>query len=45
MVGFVGFCEKVLERIPRGDWEENREMVLWRSSRQNARGGLRVLQM
>jgi hypothetical protein len=38
IVGFVGFCEKVCERIPRGEWEEGvREMVLWRYSRHGAR--------
>jgi hypothetical protein len=32
IVGFVGFCEKVWERIPWGQREEgDREMVLWRS--------------
>jgi hypothetical protein len=32
IVGFVGSCEKVWERIPQGQWEEgDREMVLWRS--------------
>jgi hypothetical protein len=49
IVGFVGSCEKVWERVPRGHWEEGvREMVLWRCSRYGARsgrGGLRVLQM
>jgi hypothetical protein len=49
IVGFVGFCEKVWERIPQGQWEEgDREMVLCRPSRhgvKSGKGGLRVFQM
>jgi hypothetical protein len=43
VVGFVGFCEKVRERIRGGEREEgDREMVLWRCSRHGVRSGWRV---
>jgi hypothetical protein len=48
IVGFVGFCEKVWERILGGVGGGDNEMVLWRCSRHGVRlgqGRLRILQM
>jgi hypothetical protein len=49
IVGFVGFCEKVGERIHGGEWEEgDKEMVPCRYSRPIVRpgqGGLGILQI